>query len=305
MCSPSGSCCRIARNAVGAVKSVATPCSRDHAPERARVGRADRLPLVEHRRAAVQERRVDDVRVADDPADVRRRPVHLARLDVVDVLHRPRERDRVAAVVAHDPLRLAGRPRRVEDVERVGRLDGTQSAGLGVAPPRRSSRGRARRRAPPRASAAGGRCSARASTRRGRSPRRAAACTRRCAPARSRTTRTRRPSAARPRSGSRARSRRSRRRRPSARRRAARRRASRSTASGHHRHVDDDPVAALDALRGERAGEARHRVAQLAVGERRRRLRDRRVVDQRELVAAAAVDVPVERVVAGVEPAAA
>ena len=35
MCSPSGSCCRIARNAVGAVKSVDTPCSattRQNAP---------------------------------------------------------------------------------------------------------------------------------------------------------------------------------------------------------------------------------------------------------------------------------
>ena len=36
---------------------------------------------------------------------------------------------------------------------------------------------------------------------------------------------------------------------------------------GDHRHVDDDPVALADALRGERAGEARDLVAQLAVGE--------------------------------------
>ena len=123
MCSPSGSCCRIARNAVGAVNSVSTPCSRDHPPERAGVRRPDRLPLVEHRRAAVEERRVDDVRVPDDPADVGRGPVDLARLDVIDVRHRPRERDRVAAVVADDPLRLPGRAGGVEDVERIGRLD--------------------------------------------------------------------------------------------------------------------------------------------------------------------------------------
>ena len=35
MCSPSGSCCRIPRNAVGAVNSVSTPCSaitRQNAP---------------------------------------------------------------------------------------------------------------------------------------------------------------------------------------------------------------------------------------------------------------------------------
>ena len=46
------------------------PVLGDDAPERARVGRADRLPLVEHRRAAGQKRRVDDVRMADDPTDV-------------------------------------------------------------------------------------------------------------------------------------------------------------------------------------------------------------------------------------------
>ena len=72
----------------------------------------------------MQQRPVDDVGVADDPADVRGRPVDLTRIDVVDVLHRPLERDGVAAVVAHDPLRPAGRPGRVEDVERIGRLDG-------------------------------------------------------------------------------------------------------------------------------------------------------------------------------------
>jgi len=87
----------------------ADPVVRDHPPEGARIGCADRLSLVEHGRASVKERRIDDVRVADDPAHVRRGPVHLSRRDVVDVLHRPLERDGVAAVVPHDPLRLAGR----------------------------------------------------------------------------------------------------------------------------------------------------------------------------------------------------
>jgi hypothetical protein len=73
---------------------------------------------------------------------------------------------------------------------------------------------------------------------------------------------------------------------------------------GNHRHVDDDAVAALDALRRERAGEARHLVAQLAVGVHRLGVRHRRVVDQRELVAAAAFDVTVERVVAAVQASA-
>ena len=42
------------------------------------------------------------------------------------------ERDGVAAVVADDPLRLAGRAGRVEDVERVGGLDGDACRRLGA-----------------------------------------------------------------------------------------------------------------------------------------------------------------------------
>ena len=95
----------------------------DHPPEGAGVGRADRLALVEDRGAAVKQRRVDDVRMADHPADVGRRPVHLARLDAVEILHRPLQRDHVAAVVAHHALGPAGGARRVENVERIGRRD--------------------------------------------------------------------------------------------------------------------------------------------------------------------------------------
>ena len=50
--------------------------TRQNAPG---VGRADRLALVEDGRAAGEQRRVDDVGVADDPADVGGGPVHLAR----------------------------------------------------------------------------------------------------------------------------------------------------------------------------------------------------------------------------------
>ena len=45
------------------------------------------------------------------------------------------------------------------------------------------------------------------------------------------------------------------------------------TASGHHRHVDDDAVALLDAQPPQRSREARHLVAQLEVGEGRARCR--------------------------------
>ena len=68
----------------------------------------------------MQQRAIDDVGMADHPADVGGRPESLARLDAEFVPHRPFQRDHVAAIVAHDPLGLAGRARRVDDVERIG-----------------------------------------------------------------------------------------------------------------------------------------------------------------------------------------
>ncbi len=94
-----------------------------YAPEGSGVRCADRLALVEHGGRPGQQRRVDDVRVPDHPSDVGRRPERLPRAYVEDVLHRPPQRDRVPAVVADHALGAAGRPGGVEDVERVGRAD--------------------------------------------------------------------------------------------------------------------------------------------------------------------------------------
>jgi hypothetical protein len=74
---------------------------------------------------------------------------------------------------------------------------------------------------------------------------------------------------------------------------------------GDHRHVNEDAVALLDALPPERARDACHLVAQLAVSEHLHRVGDGAVVDERALLAAPALDVEIERVVAGVERAAA
>src|SRR5215470_10959332 len=98
---PCGSSFLMARNAVGAVKKATAPCSeitRQNAP-------ASGVPtgLPSYR------------------TDVGAAPPDLARLDAVEVAHRPFERDHVAAVVAHDAFGPSGRPRRVEDVERIGR----------------------------------------------------------------------------------------------------------------------------------------------------------------------------------------
>jgi hypothetical protein len=92
---------------------------RDHPPEHAGIRRSDRLALEQHRGAAAHQRSVHDVGMAHHPADVGRRPVDLPRLDAVDVLHGPLQRDQVPPVITHDALRLAGRARGVEDVERV------------------------------------------------------------------------------------------------------------------------------------------------------------------------------------------
>ena len=102
-----------------------------HPPEGAGIGRAHWLALVQYGRAAVDERRIDDVGVADHPADVGRRPIDFARRDAIDVLHRPFERDHVAAIVADDALGLAGGSGGIEDVERVG--GGHRDTGLGAA----------------------------------------------------------------------------------------------------------------------------------------------------------------------------
>ena len=64
----------------------------------------------------------------------------------------------------------------------------------------------------------------------------------------------------------------------------------------HHRHIDDDAVALLDAVVLQHRGERHHLVAQLAIGEALHLALDGAVVDQRDLVGAAALDMAVEAV---------
>ena len=70
---------------------------------------------------------------------------------------------------------------------------------------------------------------------------------------------------------------------------------------GNHRHVDHDAVALADAEPAQRAGEPRCLVEEFAVGVGALRAGHRRVVDQRKLVAAPALDMAVQRVGAGVQ----
>ena len=82
---------------------------RADAPVRARIRRSDRLPFIQNRRDAVQERSVDDVAVPDRPADVGGCPEDLSGADAENVAHAPGQRDGVAPVVAHDAFWNAGR----------------------------------------------------------------------------------------------------------------------------------------------------------------------------------------------------
>ena len=68
----------------------------------------------------------------------------------------------------------------------------------------------------------------------------------------------------------------------------------------HHRHVDDDAVALVDALVGEHGGQRVHLRQHLGIGEFPDRAGDGAVMDQRELVGAAASDMAVDGVAAGV-----
>ena len=272
MSSPSGSCCRIARNAVGAVKSVATPCSLDHAPERARVGRADGLSLVEHRRASrggAARRRCRSGRrpsrrptPPSTPRRARRR-----RRSSSTTRARPRGRrcrGRCPSAGRSSPTcrgcRADRSPRRA--TQPTGSAFAIASFHSTSRPATSSASSSGRWRMMQRSgftaesSIAASSSGLYATMRDGSMPHDADTTTfglRVLDPARQLV----RGEAAEddgvhgadPRAGE-----------------------HRDRGLRHHRHVDDHPVAALDALRGERAGEARDRVAQLAVREGRGRL---------------------------------
>ena len=161
----------------------------DHPPERAGVGRADRLALEQDRGRAGEERRVDRCRSGRRPSRRRRRPRTPRRADAVDVLastRRARPCSRRSARTT--PFGWPVVPGGVEDVERVHAADRRAGRGRGAvlrlvpvevaarcSSARRCSRWRIRQNS--------GLCAA------SRWPRRAAACRRRCGRARCRTRR--------------------------------------------------------------------------------------------------------------------
>ena len=93
----------------------------DDLPRPVRAG-VHRVALVHHPGGAVVERPVDDVAVAGDPADVGGAPVHRVGLHVEDVMVCRRDADQVAGGRVRDPLRLARRAARIEEVQQVLRV---------------------------------------------------------------------------------------------------------------------------------------------------------------------------------------
>ncbi len=280
------------------------PVVGDDAPERPGVGGADRLALVEHRGAAREQRRVDDVGVADHPADVARGEPHVAGPGTEDVPHRPVQRDGVTAVVADDALRAARGAAGVEDVQRVGPLDG-DALGVGHDPD-------AHHRGPVVVAVAhlGNRLRSLQHQTGLRLVRAASQCRveqrlvldhprgLEAAGRRHHDDRLRVVDAGRELGRGEA---------------AEHHRVHgpdagagqhRDDRLGHHRHVDDDAVALVDAERAQHPGAPADEVEQMRVGVGAHRAGDARVVDQRGLVGTAGDHMAVEGVVASVHRAA-
>ena len=273
---------------------------RDDAPERAGIGSADRFSLVKDRRASMKQRRVDDVRMADHPADVGTGPEHLARLHAIHGLHRVLEGHRMASVVAHGALRVSRRSAGVEDVERIGGGDRHALRGLGALEGLREGKvarpelGLVLRALQDDATLrlvlrqlerlveerlVGDRSRARLDAARGAHHQlRLGMVDAGSQLVRGETAEHHRVDGAQARAGEHG-----------------------DHRLRDHRHVDDDAVPALDALPPQRAGEAGHLVPQLAVGDLAHLAGEGTVPDDRGLLAAALLRMQVDRVVAGVQ----
>ncbi len=78
--------------------------------------------FVHHDRCTVCQRPVHHVTVSGHPSDIGRAPENILVLDVEDPFHRRVGAGEIAAGRVHDSLRLPGRARRVEDVEKILRV---------------------------------------------------------------------------------------------------------------------------------------------------------------------------------------
>ena len=128
------------RIAVGRAVEHVDAVLLDHAPPAVRVG-VGRRAFVHEARRPDQQRRIDDVRVAGDPARVGGAPVAVVFFQVEHRLECGPHAHHVAAVGVQDRLGLAGRAGGVEHEERVL---GVHHLGVAAVP----AAGRARHRQP-------------------------------------------------------------------------------------------------------------------------------------------------------------
>ena len=124
------------RIAVGDVKMPVTPNSSTPIRQFVSGVRIVERAFEHHRRAAGNQRRVDHVAVADDPADVRGRPPDVVRLQPEAPPAHADDVDLIAAVGVDRQLRLGGRARGGEDVRRLRSPPSARSRCPDSPPPR-------------------------------------------------------------------------------------------------------------------------------------------------------------------------
>ena len=82
---------------------------RNDAPECARIWGANGLAFKNDRSVAVDQWAVTNVGMSYDPSHIRRRPEHIAGINIVDRFHRPMQRNQMARCRAHNAFGRASR----------------------------------------------------------------------------------------------------------------------------------------------------------------------------------------------------
>src|SRR5690606_27893364 len=90
-----------------------------HAPERTGIWSAYRFTFVKNGGAAGDQRRINNVGVANHPAHIRGGPEHVTGLHIVHNFHAVTHGHGMATVITHNAFGLAGGTGGVEYIERV------------------------------------------------------------------------------------------------------------------------------------------------------------------------------------------
>ena len=116
----------------GGGKEAADIVFGNDAPKGARIGCAHGLAFEHNGGVAMHQRAIADIAVPHDPAHIGGGPEDIARIDVVDVLHRPVQRHQMPRGLAHHALGRAGRARGVKNIGGVVALHRDAGRGGGA-----------------------------------------------------------------------------------------------------------------------------------------------------------------------------